>query len=84
MRNHIIKQLLEQICSVTFQAPEQDREVQHPEGVQVCPLQEGLLQVLICSLLYTEYDNKSWPLEKLVRQESVFEMKLLFSAVFHL
>merc|ERR1712105_1535 len=31
------------------QAPEQDCEVQHPEGVQVCPLQEGLLQVLTCS-----------------------------------
>merc|ERR1712113_1085352 len=42
-------------------AIEQDREVQHLEGVQVCPLQEGLLRILSARCC-TDNVNKSWPL----------------------
>merc|ERR1712013_40484 len=53
----------EQDCCHQEGLPALRQEVQQPEGVQVCPLQEGLLQILSARCC-TENENKSWPSKK--------------------
>merc|ERR1719222_745585 len=55
-----------------MQAPEQDGEVQHPEGVQVRSLQEGLLQVLICSPLSKTVKYNTLKVSKSARSKKAF------------